>query len=201
MGRPPRILNSDLLAIAREAFIKAGQAGSTKEIAKRAGISEAALFGRFPTKAALFLAAMEPPFADVEAMRDRANACGSAREGLQSLARDSLAYFREALPVILPLVTHPSIGLDEVLHHMGKGPALEIGEVIEGYFAAQTLNGAMAAPDPRAAAMLLVSAVHSAVLFEMMGVHGGKVPEAQFARMIDALWFGLALPPKEGNLA
>ena len=47
MGRPQTISNEDMLAAAREVFLKHGVFGSTKEIAQRAGISEAALFKRF----------------------------------------------------------------------------------------------------------------------------------------------------------
>ena len=68
MGRPKIIDDDALLAHARVVFLERGAYGSTKDIAKRAGISESAIFQRFPTKAELFLAAMLPPQVDVSAI-------------------------------------------------------------------------------------------------------------------------------------
>jgi AcrR family transcriptional regulator len=61
MARPRTFEDAELLQFARREFLKHGIAGSTKEIARRAGVSEAGLFKRFRTKHALFIAAMMPP--------------------------------------------------------------------------------------------------------------------------------------------
>ena len=42
MGRPQTISNEEMLAAARAVFLKQGVFGSTREIAKGAGVSEAA---------------------------------------------------------------------------------------------------------------------------------------------------------------
>jgi Bacterial regulatory proteins, tetR family len=60
MGRRKLIEDHDLLAVARDVFVKRGFAASTREIARRAGISEAIIYQRHATKVHLFFAAMVP---------------------------------------------------------------------------------------------------------------------------------------------
>src|SRR5438552_2354196 len=159
MGRPPLVSNEHLLAAARDVFVREGATGSTKEIAARAGLSEAALYQRYPTKAALFLAAMAPPPVDAEAIAAAARRERDTRAGLLVLAHLVLDYFREALPVILPVVTHPDIGLETLLGHLGRNPAMRLSDVVRAYVVEQTAAGAMAARDPVAAAAMLVAAM------------------------------------------
>lgn len=192
MGRPPLITNDHLLAIAREVFVRDGSAGSTREIATRAGISEAAIFQRYSTKAGLFLAAMAPPPVDWQTIAAAARDQPDAHAGLMTLSRLCLDYFRDALPVILPVVTHPGIGLEALLNHLGRNPAMRLSEVVEAYFVEQNSAGRMSTPDPRAAAAMLVAAMHSIALFEIMGLHGGDMPAAGVSAMVDSLWNGLA---------
>jgi AcrR family transcriptional regulator len=103
MGRPPRISNERLLQIARVVFVRDDASGSTKSIAALSGISEAAIFQRYKTKAALFLAAMSPVHADTVALVALADHAKNGREALHILGGAILAYFREALPVMSPI--------------------------------------------------------------------------------------------------
>jgi AcrR family transcriptional regulator len=192
MGRPPRITNDRLLQIARMVFVRDGASGSTKSISALAGISEAAIFQRYGTKAALFLAAMSPVHADTVAMIALADGARDGREALQILGGAVLDYFREALPVMLPVIAHPAVGLDELLKHMGDGPAMDITEAIQSYLQEQSTEGAVNVQNPRAAAAMLVTSMHSVALFEIMGLHGGVMPEAGLNAMIDSLWFGMS---------
>src|SRR5690242_5327599 len=107
MGRPQTISNDEMLAAARAVFLKHGVSGSTREIAERAGISEAALFKRFSTKAQLFLAAMAPPEPAIAGAIAKARTMKSPRQALTHVAEAVLDYFRSAIPMILPLVAHP----------------------------------------------------------------------------------------------
>src|SRR6185436_12009941 len=60
MPRPPKIKDEEILAAAREVFLEKGIRATTAEVARRAGIAEGSVFNRFPTKLALFQAAMRP---------------------------------------------------------------------------------------------------------------------------------------------
>jgi AcrR family transcriptional regulator len=192
MGRPRIIDDAPLLAIAREVFVKDGAFGSTREIAQRAGVSEAALFKRFGTKAGLFLAAMAPPAVDPAEIVRRAEALDDARAGVALIADLTLAYFREALPVVLPLIQNPLIGPDAVHRHFGHGQASRLTEAIAGYLAGEERQGRLGPVQPFAAAALMVASLHSVALFELMGFHGGAVPPRGVDGLIEALWTGLA---------
>lgn len=190
MGRPQTISNEDMLAAARAVFVKHGAQGSTKEIARRAGVSEAALFKRFSTKAQLFMAAMAPPQPAIEAAVVRATTMKSPRVGLGLVAEAALDYFRAAIPMIVPLVAHPSFATSHP-RTFETSPAKDLALAIAEYLRSETAHGRLNARNPLAAATMLVAALHSVALFEMLGFHGGAMPKAGVASLIDALWRGL----------
>lgn len=191
MGRPKTIENDALLKIAREVFLEQGALGSTKDIAGRAGVSEAALFKRYPTKAALFLAAMAPPRADIDHILAETRAVKDPRAALHMLAGHVLAYYRTALPRVLHLITHPAIGLDALPQHLGGKNGAAVDGQIAQYLREEHASGRLHAPNARAAAGVLVTMLHSIVLFELMGVHGGAIPKSAVDDMIDLVWRGL----------
>src|SRR5580700_7249377 len=168
MGRPKRIEDDELLKIARAVFVLDGAHGSTREIAQRAGISEAALFKRYPTKVALFLAAMMPPNIDVDALIAVAETVADPKQSLIVLCERMLDYFREAIPIILQLTQNPLIDLEAVRRRFGVSPEQRLATSVPAYFARQSERGRIACPDPAGASLLLISAVHSLVLFEIM---------------------------------
>jgi AcrR family transcriptional regulator len=191
MGRPRTISNEDMLTAAREVFLKHGVFGSTKEIARRAGISEAALFKRFSTKAQLFMAAMAPPTPGIDAIVARAAAMKSAREALHALSEAVLDYFRTAIPTILPLVSHPTFVAAELPRNFETSAATSLLRAVAIYLGNENARGRLRVKDPPAAAAVLVAALHSIALFEIMGFHGGTMPKAGVRSLIDALWHGL----------
>lgn len=201
MGRKKGITDAELLRAAREVFIEGGAFGSTREIAARAGISEATLFKRYTTKTALFLAAMAPPQPDLEFLFADVRAQKDPRKALHILSNRILGYFRMAIPRMLPLITHPAIGLDELLRAFGRSPADNLMDAVADYFAEQHKNGRIATGNPAAAAGLLIAALHSVTLFELMGIHGGEVPDAAIRAMLESLWQGMApaKSAKKGN--
>ena len=191
MGRPQTISNEEMLAAARDVFLKHGAFGSTKEIARRAGISEAALFKRFSTKAQLFMAAMAPPTPGIDAIIARAAAMNSAHKALHALSQAVLDYFRVAIPLILPLVSHPTFGAAELPRNFETSPATNLLKAIAAYLRSENARGRLSVQDPLAASGMLVSALHSIALFEIMGFHDGAMPPAGMRALVDALWRGL----------
>jgi len=191
MARKRTIDDAHLLKVAREVFLEGGAFGSTREIATRAGISEATLFKRYPTKTALFLAALAPPQPDIDFMFEAVRKQSDPRKALHTLAFQVLGYFRMAIPRMLPLITHPAIGLDEMLKQFGTSPADKLSEAIAAHLGELRKRGAIDVENPFAAAALINASLHSLALFELMGIHGGEVPPAAVRNMIDALWRGL----------
>lgn len=191
MGRPKSISDEDLLAVARTEFLRNGAFGSTKEIARRAGISEAALFKRYSTKAQLFLAALVPPTPGIEPVVARAQASRTARAGVHMLAEAVLDYFRVAIPMILPMITQREFGDTSLPRNFQTNPATTLLATVASHYRAESARGRIRATDPDAAAAALVSAMHSVVLFEIMGFHGGTMPRTAIRAMVDAMWDGL----------
>lgn len=180
-----------MLAAAREVFLKHGVAGSTREIAQKAGISEAALFKRFSTKAQLFMAAMAPPAPAVDGIIAKAANTKTARAGLELVAEGVLDYFRAAIPMILPLVAHPTFGAKELPHNFDTSPATVILTSVSAYLAKENERSRLHTDDPYATSATLVAALHSIALFELMGFHGGTLPKAGVRMLVGALWDGL----------
>lgn len=191
MPRPKRIEDAPLLAIARRVFVRDGAHGSTREIAAAAGISEAALFKRYPTKTELFLAAMIPPDVDADAILAAGEGVEDPEEALVAISDAVLAYLREALPVIRQLMQTPLIDLADIRRRFGAPPEQRLTAALIGYLAREAEGGRIACPNPQAAAMLLFAALHSLVLFEMMDLHAPEQGVAAVRGMVRALWDGL----------
>jgi AcrR family transcriptional regulator len=190
MGRSKTISDEALLGAARAVFVRDGASGSTAEIARLAGVSEATLFKRFSTKAELFLAALTPPAADVAAIIDAAEACEDARDAVITIGALVLAHFRIVLPLAIPLISNPLIGLEGLRQHAGRSGPEQLVEAIAGFFAEQARRGRISARDPLASAMALVACVHSIAQFEVMGLHP-TMSGASVRTLLDALWNGL----------
>jgi AcrR family transcriptional regulator len=113
MGRRKLVEDDELLAVAREVFVEKGIAASTREIARRAGISEAVIYQRHPTKAHLFFTAMVPVALNVEdPLSEPANDL-SVVEQLEEIALGMMRYFRAVMPILMQLLTHPEFDLEK----------------------------------------------------------------------------------------
>ena len=192
MGRPKLIQDDELLAVAREVFIEKGIAASTREIARRAGISEAVIYQRYPTKADLFFAAMVPPALNVEDLLAARADCLGVLEHLEEIALGMLEYFRELVPILLPLTTHPSFDFEKFVQRHPDSPLSGLRSGLMEYLEAQRKLGTIVAENVGPAALTLFAAVHSLAIFERLGVHGGGFDEAIVRAMVRSLWTGLA---------
>lgn len=196
MGRPPLVTNEALLSAAREIFTRDGLGASIKDVAARIGISETAIFKRYPTKTELIVAAMVPPVPDLAAILAPLDDTDDLRGALSQVMRGLLTHMRETLPVVLPLVSQPDIGLERLMQQSSEPAVASITEALAGRFESLRKEGHLGPVDGRAAAGLMVATAHSLVLFEIMGFHGGAIPPRGIEAMLDALWIGLcpALP-------
>lgn len=192
MGRNRTIRDEQLLQYAREVFLESGAFGSTREIARRAGVSEATLYKRYPTKAALFLAAMVPEQVDINVIIHSFTKETEPRQVLTEIGHRILAYFRTLIPVVMHLMTHPSISMTDVTAHFKSMPEQALAEALAEHFEEANSRGTIKVDNPMATASLLVAALHSLALFELMEFHGGKNMEHAVEPFVDALWSGMA---------
>lgn len=197
MGRPKKIEDAELLAAAREVFTELGFVGTSKEIARRAGVSEAALFQRYGTRDKLFFAAMMPPSFAAEEMVTRAVAeADDPRAALRLIAARSLVYFREAIGAALVLMSHPEFKLQQVARaHGGQNPGTRLIQAMAGWLAGEAKAGRIHCPDPQASADLIVAALHSVVLFEHLGIYDEAAGDERALAAVDAFW--PAIEPRE----
>ena len=107
MGRPPLISREEIIAAAREVFLREGLSASIRDVAAVAGISEATIFKRFTTKAALVVAAMAPPKPDIAALLAPLDGA-DPRQGLAAAMENITEHFRQMLPLTLPIAMLPA---------------------------------------------------------------------------------------------
>ena len=185
MPRTRTISDDELLAAARAVFVERGFAASTKEIARRAGVSEALLFQRYPTKAELFFSAMVPPAFAVSEQLKKVHSKEEMPSALEALGFALLDYFRAALPVLGPLESHPDFEFEEFARRHPQSSLASMRYEMVEFFRA---NGA---PDPAAASLILMGTMRSVAQFERLGAHGGRFPREILARTIRCLWDGV----------
>lgn len=198
MGRRKLVEDDELLAVAREVFVEKGIAASTREIARRAGISQAVIYQRHPTKAHLFFAAMVPPALNVEDLLSAPANDLSVVEQLEGIALGMMRYFREVVPILLPLVTHPEFDLETFAQRHPDSPFGRMHVGLIQYLESQRARGRIVAEYVGPAALTLFAALHSLAFLERLGVHGGTFNDDVIRAMVRSLWTGLA-PISERN--
>ena len=137
MGRPKTIQDGELLAIARDLFVEKGIGASTREVARRAGISEAVIYQRYPTKADLFFAAMVPPPLSVEQLLEGGAGDAGVLSRLENIALGMVDYFRELVPILVPLMSHPSFDFEQIAHRHPESPLARLRVGLVDYLETQ----------------------------------------------------------------
>jgi AcrR family transcriptional regulator len=192
MGRRKLIGDDELLAIAREAFVEKGLEASTREIARRAGVSEAVIYQRHPTKAHLFFAAMIPPALSVEDLLSGPEDGRAVQQQIEKVALGMMAYFREVAPILMLLITHPEFDPATFAQRHPESPFKRMHQGLVRFLEAHGKGGGIAAGNVGPAALTLIAALHSLAFFERLGAHGGKFDDATIRAMTRSLWAGLA---------
>lgn len=137
---------------------------TTKEIAKEAGYSEAALYKHFKDKTDLFLAVLSEraPNTLAALLGQLPQRVGQAtvRATLEEVARAAIAFYHHNFPMAASLFSEPLLlaAHRETLRTRNAGPA-HVGNAVAGYLAAeQRLGRIQPDADPQAAAALLLGA-------------------------------------------
>jgi AcrR family transcriptional regulator len=190
MARTKSISDEDLLRAAREVFVKEGFAASTKNIARRAGVSEGVLFQRFSTKEELFFAAMIPPPADLSKLFRKRHKDGYT--AFSAVTLGMLEYFRATLPVLITLIAHPSFRFEDFAQKHPDSPMVTLRREITHFMVDEQLAGRIGMVNPGAAALLAWSTAHTIAFFEHMGAHGGKFDARIIQATLQCAWHGLA---------
>lgn len=191
MGRKKSISDQQLLDAAREVFVEQGIVASTREIARHANISEAVIYQRYATKAELFFAAMAPPALDLEEILKPIGDAEDVQERLERIASGMLAYFRELMPILLPLMTHPSFDYEDFVKWHPESPMTLLREGLMDYLTHEAEAGRVRPENAGPLGLTLVATMHSLALFEKLGVHGGHFDEQTIKDIVRSMWQGL----------
>jgi AcrR family transcriptional regulator len=169
---------------------------TTKEIARAAGLSEAALYRHFRSKEEIVLRVMRerlPRF--IDAMKGLPARVGRASvpDTLVEIALAALAFYFEAVPIASSLFSEPRILVQHqrALREESAGPQLAL-EALAGYLRSEQRIGRLPkAIDPEAASALLLGACFQrAFLRRFLGSRTMDRDEKRFARKLVSTLLG-----------
>lgn len=137
---------------------------TTKEIAREAGFSEAALYRHFEDKTALFVAVLTErvPSHLGEVLHGLAGSVGRAPvvDVLTTVAGEAIAFYRETFPLAASVFSELRLleAHRDSLRRLGTGPHVAVHAVAD-YLAREREQGRVRADaDPRTSALLLLGA-------------------------------------------
>lgn len=192
MGRRKIIEDEQLLAKARDIFLREGISVGSRQIAQEIGISSSVLFQRFGSKEELFFAAMTPPAPDLADLLKRDDSPDPPEARVERIAAGLLDYFRELGPVLAALSTHPAFHYPALAE---KHPDAGLETLINGLIAALTdqhRHGEIDCPDPGPVVLNLVAVAYALAMFERIGVHDGQFSPDTVHALTQVLWRGIA---------
>jgi len=192
MGRNRTIDDDELLRVAREVFREGGHTATTRDVARAAGISQAALYQRFGSKEELFLRAMTPELPDVVALLG-AYPPRSAKAHLREISGRLVDFFASMLPTLLHVHAHPGLSATHLKRWHARLPFPPIVHALRERLERMQADQLISLVDADAAAHTLVATAHSAALLETMtgGAHG-NLRGAEVSALTDVIWSGLA---------
>ena len=190
MPRNKTITDDEIITVARTLFLKEGINASTRNIAKVAGISEAVIYQRFGTKEDFFFTAMKLPKTQLDEIFCIQAGKGKVVENLVCISLRIVNYFREAMPVFLTLISHPSFSMQTFLEKHNI-PAMQISEKLTDYLVGESKLGRVRQDNLVVAVNVLLSHLHNIALYEAIGAPKTNV-DSNVTDTISFLWNGLA---------
>jgi AcrR family transcriptional regulator len=190
MGRTKTISDEEVLERAREVFVEQGFRASTKAIAKHVGVSEGVLFQRFSTKEELFFASMILPSIDLNDLLRRPHLQGFA--SVEKVVFTMLEYFRQTLPVLLPLMSHPAFDFEDFAAKHPDSPLNILRRDLTAFVLREQQAGRIGKVDARTVALVMWSTAHAIAFFERLGAHGGRFQEEMVRSAVRTMWDGFA---------
>ncbi|MFI9807594.1 TetR/AcrR family transcriptional regulator [Streptomyces sp. NPDC052301] len=195
--RPARVR---ILDAAHELMRTVGLArATTKEIARAAGCSEAALYKYFDSKEDLFVRVLSerlPRLTPLLGSLAAEPGQGTLEENLTEIARQAALFYEQSFPIAASLYAETQLKRrhDEVLRTLGSGPHKPI-EDLDGYLRAEQAAGRVrAGADTLAAASLLLGACAQRA-FAYDATESGERPpvDAFAARLARTLLGGISV--------
>lgn len=192
MGRPPRISRDQILAAARTAFAERGFGSTTlADIAAVLGVSAAAILRYFPSKQALFGAAMSTRELRLpQALHDLATVdpATDPRIVLRALASQAVPFIHSVLSSAMAVQMHMRARQTTLV--LPFDPSTEVApprlvlRAVADYFGRAMQAGVMREADPQALALLFMGQIQSYVFMHTVL---SATPVYPLDRYLDAL--------------
>lgn len=166
-GRPITLSEDDLLAAAFEVFRERGLDATTADVARKARISEGAIFHRYRTKEALILAVLERQLLALAELGDLAAEVteGDLAERLLELAMALVERARTLSPLLMLALGSP-IKLGELLRRVYPA-RLRLIDTLARALRAEARRGQLRRVDCQLLARLFWGSVHERVTAEL----------------------------------
>jgi AcrR family transcriptional regulator len=190
-GRPPAGGREAILAATLELVREQGVARlTTREVAERAGVSEASVYYHYADKAGLMKAVFESGLEPLRTFAERGIPDGDRADVLTAFGRALERFLDQALPVLFAAQSDARLR-DELAAYMAEndlGPHRGV-RALGAFFAAEQAAGeARDGIDPEAAGLLLVGACFlRAAQRQIMGHAPGQEPLPSLERAVTAL--------------
>ena len=180
MQKPARVR---ILDAAHELLLTIGLArATTKEIAKAAGCSEAALYKYFASKEDLFVTVLKERLPGLNPLLSRLAEDPGERgveENLTEIAREAALFYAQSFPIAASLYAEPKLKQrhDAAMREMGRGPHMPI-RGLDAYLRAEQAAGRISpeADTYAAASLLLGACAQRAFAYDM--TEEGKPPQS-----------------------
>lgn len=195
MGRPRRISDDDIAREARAVFLTQGPGASTEKIARKLGVSQAALFKRVPTKDELLVLALCPRDTPLVLQQlpmgpdlDR-----PVPQQMTELVRSLLGFFRDLMPALLTLKAS-GVAVERAFADGKVAPPLKVREDMTMWLKLAHRQHKVRGGDLKSIADLILGAIESRCLLEhLAGSKPSNAEDATFAtETVRAVWRGLA---------
>lgn len=196
MARPRKITNEQILKAAQTVFLKQGFGASTQEIATEAGISEGSIFKRFPTKEALFIAAMGmSKVSSVISFTEGMAGQGDLQENLKVIGLKMISFIQELLPKMM-MVRSKGLPLPPMLTDSGMAPPVRVIKALTALFEQEIALGRMQCPHPQIVAMMFLGSITEYVFLTQASA---PLPETDVYvdSVVDVLW--RSIQPDDAN--
>jgi AcrR family transcriptional regulator len=194
MARPPKITTEEIIAVARQVFLEQGAGASTLLIAEKAGISEAAIFKRFGTKQALFLASMgisdNHPWVSV---LSKGTPTPEIRQDLIEICSQILEVYQDVMPRVFMMMNQRKLSFPPP---MLVPPPIRDTQLLGGYLDRAIAKGYIKPCTAITVAHAIVGAINSYVIMQNMPMLPfpqikSIEPELFIQNLIDTIWIGI----------
>ncbi|MEU0006527.1 helix-turn-helix domain-containing protein [Streptomyces sp. NPDC006314] len=189
-----------ILDAAHELMLTVGLArATTKEIAKAAGCSEAALYKYFDSKEELFVRVLSerlPRLMPLLTSLVTEPGQGTLRENLTRIARQAALFYEQSFPIAASLYAETQLKRrhDDALRKIGSGPHTPIQDLDAYLRAEQAIGRVRADADTFAAASLLLGACAQRAFAYDATESGERPPVDEFAaRLTQTLLGGISV--------